>query len=200
MHPGQDIRINDQLYFKNEKLTPAQKINYFGQNISKTALMFGVRGDMNGRHNYPGKPALNPILFVFFLGGIGLAFKNFRSFYNQFFIIYFLMALFPTLLTYPVENPSMLRTFTALPSVVYFIGLSLKVVMKLGKKHSKIIAALIVGGIIISVVYELRTYFKYQVVVFEEAFERRSDLKVMLKRYDTVGKDYYRNHPLRPRK
>ncbi len=90
--------------------------------------MFHFKGDVNGRHNYPGKPALNPILGILFIAGLTFAVKNWKNPLNLFAICYLLFAIFPTILTYPWENPNMLRTFTAIPSVIYFIGLAIIVI------------------------------------------------------------------------
>ena len=131
-----------------------------------------IKGDVNGRHNYPNKPALNLILGFFFLFGLILALKQIKNKYNQFFLLWFLISLAPTLFTYPWENPNMLRTFTVLPSVVYFIGLSLQFISNIGmvKKYvpQKVLLIAIILLFSVSTVYELRTYFVHQKTVFEE--------------------------------
>ena len=96
------------------------------------------------------------------------------------------------MLTYPWENPNMLRTFTALPSIVYFIGRSIEMIYITVVKHprggplrrslSEASRYGLLGGVIIisllflSSIYELRTYFKYQVFLFNDAFEVKKDV------------------------
>lgn len=159
-----DIRINQQLYLTNKKLTSEQKMNYFGQNVAKTLGMFSFVGDSNGRHNYPGKPAINPILASLMYLGIFIALLNIRkNNYHKLFLIYFLIALFPTLLTLPEENPNMLRTYTVLPAMFYFVAVSLNTLfylkVKNWNKYQKLIIFLILLLLMYSTYKELATYF-----------------------------------------
>ena len=178
-----DIRVKQQSYLANNNLSLTNKINFLGQNIAKTALMFNVRGDINGRHNYPLKPALNPMIGLLFLAGIIIAICQRQNKINQLFLIYFIISLIPTLLTYPHENPHMLRTFTAIPSVVYFVGLglswSIKFVSNRFKKNSIYIVFTL---LILSAVYEARTYFYYQNQVFKQAFEIKKDISQVIEK------------------
>jgi len=119
---NKDIRIDQQFFLRNREMTVNEKVNGLWNNISSTTLMLFTKGDMNGRHNYPGKPALNPVLGILFIIGLIISIKNFKNLFNKLFLLYFLFSLFPAILTYPWENPSMLRTFTVIPSVIYFIG------------------------------------------------------------------------------
>jgi len=144
---------------------------------------------MNGRHNYPGKPALNPLIGILFVVGLILALKDFKQFNNQFFIGFFLVALIPTLFTYPWENPNMLRTYSAIPSVIYFMGLSIDYFFGLLGKRSfspRLPIILIIVFITFSSLYELRTYFIYQKIVSPTSFEigmKLSDLKPLIEKH-----------------
>lgn len=178
---NQDIRFNQQFFLKNNQLTTNKKIEFLWKNIQSTALMFNIKGDINGRHNYPNKPALNPILGGLFLFGLLLALINLKkNFYNQFFILYFILSLIPVLLTYPWENPNMLRTFTVIPAVVYFCGLTINFILYNFKKF-KPAPLLIFMLVVISSFYEIRTYYKYQAPVFKEAFEVKFPLEKAIK-------------------
>lgn len=177
----QDIRFNQQFFLKNNQLTINKKVDFLWKNIQSTTLMFNVKGDINGRHNYPLKPALNPIIGCLFLFGLLLTLINLKkNFYHQFFVFYFVISLIPTLLTYPWENPNMLRTFTVIPAVVYFCGLAINFALdRLGKIRPALL--FILGLIIISSFYEIRTYYKYQAPVFNEAFEIKFPLEKAIK-------------------
>lgn len=175
----QDIRLNQLSYLRDEKLNTDKKLSYLGQNAYSNLAMFHIKGDLNGRHNYPGKPMLNPILGVFFVLGVLFTLKNIKNFHNQLFLIYFFISLIPTLLTYPAENPHALRTFTVIPAVVYFMGNFLLELWKF-KKYNRIIIAGVTALILVSAVYELRTYFSFQTQVFPEAFEMRKELNTYL--------------------
>lgn len=174
-HP--DIRITQQLYFADKTRTFTDKIGFLLSNIWLNVKLFFLEGDISGRHNYPGKPALNPVLFVFFLSGLISALRFFRNKMHVLFLLYFGIAMGPTLLTYPHENPNMLRTFTVLPSVVFFIGLGIYSWQQildrtsLRKTLRSYFGTVIITLFILSAIFELRTYFIYQKRVFEEAFE-----------------------------
>ncbi len=178
-----DIRFNQQSYLTNENVSLINKFSYLGQNIFKTALMFNVRGDVNGRHNYPLKPALNPLIGILFLTGLIISIRQRYDKINQLFLTYFIFSLVPTILTFPHENPHMLRTFTTIPSVVYFVVLGLYWLTKfIPHRYRKISLYVISILLILSAVYEARTYFYYQNRVFKQAFEVKQDLSQIVRR------------------
>lgn len=178
-HP--DIRVDQQFYWKNDQLSLGEKISFLGNNFKSLLLVFNVQGDMNGRHNYPGKPTLNLISGIFFIAGLVISIRRIREPVNLLFISYFLLSILPTILTYPHENPNILRIFTAIPAVAYFITIPMLEVYKKTKKtkHKWIVLALI-GIVLLSAAYELRTYFKFQSEVFMHSFEVRTDLQSAL--------------------
>lgn len=167
-HP--DIRINQQFYPANTELTLQDKSEFFASNLLGNIKMFYVpgNGDGNGRHNFPLKPALNPILFALFIVGLSVGLRNFRHRFNAVFLLYLFVGFIPTLFTYPWENPNMLRTYTMLPGVVYFVGVGFFTLYDVVKRRVKwrllkngLILGLL-GVLLLSSVYELRTYFVYQ--------------------------------------
>ena len=180
-----DYRFKQQFFWGNADLNFSQKISFTLENIKKISLMFSFQGDVNGRHNYPLKPALNPILSSFFYLGLIYSLINIKkNFYFLFFIFYFLISIFPSLLTYPWENPNMLRTFTALPAVCFFIAYGLIIIIEfLRQKQVKLstINYLLLIITLFSSFYEIRTYFKYQKDVFNEAFEIDKSLDKIIK-------------------
>ena len=195
---NKDTRIDQQFFLKNKEMTINEKVNGLWKNISSTALMFNIKGDVNGRHNYPNKPALNPILGILFLIGLISITTNYKLFNhrsldedgrttNYFFLFYFLISLFPALMTYPWENPNMLRTYTALPSVIYFIGNGIYYLgtivqrLLLKSKWKYLILNTFYLILVLSCFYELRTYFKYQSTVFNQAFEIKLPLEKAIK-------------------
>lgn len=166
-----DIRFQ-KISILSQKASVYSKIQMFSENVQKTALMFNFKGDLNGRHNFPGKSALNPILGILFILGIILAVRNIHNYRNKLFLLYFLISISPTLITQPIDNPNMLRTFTALPSVIYFIIYSIKNIAEYKFNfNKKIIYVFIAVLISLSSIYELNTYFKYQSRVFRNSFE-----------------------------
>ncbi len=184
-HPQNDVRFNEQFFLKNSSLSIQQKVGFLTNNIKSTSLMFFTQGDVNGQHNYTGKPSLNPILSSLFILGLIVSFINWKKYSNLLFIVYFILAIIPTLLTYPWENPNMLRTYTALPAIVYFISQSIIFMYQFFRKHvQRLLPFLLILIIIVigtSTFYELRTYFVYQPLVFKQSFDVPDYLPIIRK-------------------
>lgn len=182
-NPKNDIRFNQQFFLKNSSLSLQKKVGFLTENVKSTTLMFFTEGDVNGQHNYTGKPALNPVMAGLLIVGLLGAIVGFKNTNHLFFLIYFFLGAIPTILTYPWENPNMLRTYTMLPAIVYFIGQGLIFLyIFIRKKAAKftffyyiVVAALLV----ISIFYELRTYFVYQPIVFKQAFDVKDYLPII---------------------
>jgi 4-amino-4-deoxy-L-arabinose transferase-like glycosyltransferase len=176
-----ESRIDKLFFWRNHEMTLNEKVAGTANNVKTITLMFFTKGDMNGKHNYPGKPALNPILGILFIVGLLISIKNYKDLYNKIFLFYFLISLFPSLAIYPWENPNMLRTFTVLPSIIFFVGMAIY-------KSKKIPIFIFVIIIAFSSFYELRTYFKYQSEVFKESFEIKWPLDKAIKLKDPYEK------------
>ena len=177
-HP--DIRIGQLSYMQNTELTLQTKAQFFLNNTLKLPLMIFMpgKGDIWGVHNYPLKPALNPIMNLLFFGGMLYGLFKKRTLIMGLFFIWIFLASLPTLFTYPWENPNMLRTITLLLSIGYFSALGMLAVQEMFKKKSLqiFISGAIITIVIISVGYEIRTYYRYQASVIEDAFNLRQDV------------------------
>ncbi|OGK41606.1 hypothetical protein A2954_07030 [Candidatus Roizmanbacteria bacterium RIFCSPLOWO2_01_FULL_37_12] len=178
-----DLRIQEQLFLTDKKLTLADKATYIGLNSIKLGYMFTHLGDLNGRHNYPGKALFNPVLGAFFLFGLLVTILNLKNFYNQFFFAFFILSLIPAIFTYPVENPNSLRTFTSVVSSVFFVGNGLTYLLQSEQKSKNLILGVFIfllGLFFLSSLYDLRTYFLYQKAVFSKAFELNGSIQRIL--------------------
>lgn len=151
------------------------------ENLKKTFLMFFFAGDMNGRHNFPGKPALNPLLGIFFVVGLIQGLKNIHKPNNQLFAGLFFLSLIPTLFTIPADNPNMLRTVTALPSIVYFSVLPLIRIYNLRHQFKNLMLFAFCILLLVSSLYELRTYFLFQSRVMKNSFEIKCNIQEVIK-------------------
>lgn len=173
-----DTRIEQVSVIRNRSLSPEQKVRAIGGNTLKAASMFVFQGDMNGRHNYPGKPALNPILALMMVSGLVLAVTRIRENYNVFFLSYFLMAFIPMILTNPEDNPNMLRSISVLPAIIYFIGIAIQRIVLAMREGKLRIAAIAITCLVLalSAAYELRTYFMFQSRVMRNSFEVKCSL------------------------
>lgn len=165
-----DTRIYQQFFITNEQLSIVLRIQYLFENVIKNIGMLFFRGDVNGIHNYPYKPALNPFVSILFVFGFVLSIKNWRNLTNQVFLAFFLISMAPTIFTYPWENPHMLRTFTVIPAIVFFCSRSIEFLISRFKSQSKLFMGVISLLIILSAIYEIRTYFLFQSSVFKDVF------------------------------
>ena len=156
-----------ELTYLSARISLSKKGGYFAENVLKNILMFNVKGDLNGRHNYPGKSALNPFLGVLFLAGLCLA----RYTKNKWlFCLWGMLSVAGTLFTFPIENPHFLRTYTLTVPIVFFITSAINWLLSHRKRFQIVLFILI----ILSSIYEIRTYFKYQRKVFVKAFEKKA--------------------------
>lgn len=115
-----------------ERRTPADLWSVFWGNVKDALLMFNVRGDTVWVNTVPGSPALNLVAGGLFVLGIAYVLWRFvqrgdrRS-------IYVLIALFGLLLpsilslSYPEENPSVVRAGGAVPIAALLAALPLYV-------------------------------------------------------------------------
>jgi 4-amino-4-deoxy-L-arabinose transferase-like glycosyltransferase len=166
-----ESRVDSLTFITDSALALGNKFHYFFENLWKTLLMFSFKGDLNGRHNYPGKSALNPLLSILMLIGLFLVSK--KKFKNTFLILFWMViSIFPALLTYPQENPHFLRTYTSIFAVIFFISTSINAFILKNKK--RLYLWIFTLMILASSIYELRTYFYYQTKVFKNAFEYKT--------------------------
>ena len=164
-----DVRLADLSIVAEQSLSPAEKISQVATNFVKNITMLAFQGDMNGRHNFPGKGALNPILLISFIIGLGHAFIQ-RNREDITFIIFFILSIVPTIFTPPVDNPNMLRSVTLLIPIIYFVFRGVEFAEK--KIAIRwIFVTLIILLINIHAFFDARTYFLFQSRVFRNAFE-----------------------------
>src|SRR3989338_1211490 len=194
-------RVVDELILLDRNLDFIGKSVILLQNITKNIFMIFVIGDMNGRHNYPGKPALNPILSLFLIAGYLFSLKEKKNIYWKMFSIYFLLSLIPTLFTLPKGNPNMLRTYTLIPSIIYFIWIALnkisssmsfwQVELKTRRVQNLIVICFFLL-LSVSSFYELRTYFKFQKEVTKYSFEVRKSFEWLKERNFELVDTWYK--------
>lgn len=91
-----------------------------GKGMLDTAGMFFVHGDIEPRHNLPGRPVFDPMTALLFLLGIGVALRE-RTREHVFLLVWLVLLLVPSSLA--VDNPHFLRTLGASPSAVMLVAL-----------------------------------------------------------------------------
>ena len=166
-----DTRVRQTVFILDKTYTLSQKTELVSQNLKKVGLMFYTQGDLNGRHNFPGKSALNPIVGVLFTFGLIFALRDYKNANNQIFIVFFLLSLIPIIVTHPSDNPSMLRSFTALPATIYFAGLSMQNLINKFKSQAAVVGIFLIIIVVVSAILDLRTYYLFQARVQKNAFE-----------------------------
>lgn len=175
-----DIRVQQvSVFAQAENMTDV--IKYVGENAVKVTGMFIWEGDGNGRHNFPFKPALNPIQLI--LAGIGfvLMIIHRKTKWNTLFLIWGVVAILPSLFTVTYENPNMLRTVTDLPAIIYAIVLAVERIVDFSSRKKRPFALiLIICFLVLSQFYDLRTYFTFQSRVSRNSFEITCPLKESL--------------------
>lgn len=180
-----DIRISQELYLTNPEVKFVQKIEFGLVNIVKGFFMLNIWADLNGRHNYPGKPIFNPFQVAFLFLGIAYTILHFKkNYFHRFFLAYFVIGILPTLFTFSWENPNLLRTFTIIPSIVYFMMTGVLTLLNSDIKNGKVylFTVFILSLIFLySFAYDIRTYFKYQPKVFQSSFEFNGKINDILR-------------------
>ncbi len=180
-----DTRIYQTTFLTDPQINIVKKIQISLENLLKTIMIPFINGDMNGRHNFPGKPALNIILNIFLLFGIMLTNKFERKWTKKLVYLYIIISILPTILTNPADNPNMLRTITLLPGLIYLIIRGIEsahlLLSHYYPKHKILIGILFAAILITSTYYELRTYFVYQERVMRNSFEITCPLAKVVK-------------------
>jgi dolichyl-phosphate-mannose-protein mannosyltransferase/PA14 domain-containing protein len=89
-------------------------------NTVKHMLMFNVKGDPNGRHNWPGQPMLDPLMGALFVLGLGYGLWRWRDLPNLLMLMIFFIMILPGIFSLDFEAPQSLRSIGVMPALVYF--------------------------------------------------------------------------------
>ncbi len=121
---GFNGRLNQTLVL-NEQVSQSQKLDELWSNVQKHALMFHVSGDMNGRHNLPGAPMLDPLSGLLMV--IGLAVLALRPLDWRAWLVFGWAAasMAGGIFTFPFEAPQAMRTLGVTPVLALVIALGL---------------------------------------------------------------------------
>lgn len=93
-------------------------------NVRAHLKMFHVRGDLNGRHNLPAEPMLDPVMGSLLILGMGLGIRRIKMPETRFFSLIAIASLMGGILTLDFEAPQALRTIGILPALAYFCALA----------------------------------------------------------------------------
>jgi 4-amino-4-deoxy-L-arabinose transferase-like glycosyltransferase len=98
-------------------------------NLFKIGGMFGFAGDPLWRQNVAGRPVFDPLLALFFYGGLFLALLRFRDSRYAFLFLWLGVSALPSLLT--VDAPSSIRMINALLVVTIFPVFVINIIARL---------------------------------------------------------------------
>jgi len=135
----------------------------FGANLLRTAGMFLVTGDVDPRDNFPGRPALDVILFIFFAMGFIIALVRVRKPFYAFLLIWLVVMMLPSALT--EFAPNMRRAIGAMPAAILLCSLGFDWLWQhISNLQSQKIwriafAALFIGALVLSAFWSARAYF-----------------------------------------
>src|SRR5262249_3020439 len=125
---GFNGRLNQTLIF-NETVSQQQMRDELWSNVQKHALMFHVSGDMNGRHNIPGAPMLDPLSGLLMVVGLAVRLSRPFDWRSVLLVGWFAASLLGGILTFPFEAPQGMRTLGVTPVVALTIALALVLVL-----------------------------------------------------------------------
>ncbi len=116
LNPGAEYRISEidapLRAFLDGDLLPIT------QNLFKIVGMFGLSGDPLWRQNVAGRPVFDPLLGLFFYGGLLLALLRMRDARYAFLLLWLASSVLPSLVT--VDAPSSIRMINAVLVVTVF--------------------------------------------------------------------------------
>ena len=141
----------------------------FLDNARDHLLAFGFRGDPSWRHNFPGKPMLNPYEAFFFWLGVGMALWRWqRRPTYRLLLLWLGVLMLPAMLSRDDNVPHFLRMIGVAPAVYLLTGVGVweafqflreRYFWQSGIKSAVVLAAVGSGLILVQGVDAYRTYF-----------------------------------------
>jgi len=95
------------------------------RNVERHALMFTVSGDLNGRHNLPGAPMLDPLTGSLFLLGLGICLRHIWHWFYALLLLWLGASLLGGILSMAGDAPQGARSIGALIPVALIAALPL---------------------------------------------------------------------------
>ena len=137
---------------------PAQAVLALARNVVKTAGMFGVAGDDQGRLNPAGRSPFDPLLGIWLVAGVVLALVRWRSLPDLFGLLWLAVLSLPAVLSTPA--PHSLRALAMLPAAYLLSVLAMLAVGgRLARYWRPLAVWLPLPFLILSGGMNLRSYF-----------------------------------------
>ena len=170
LHPDHFFMRSNQLLVLRHGSSPVASLVAFLDNAWDHLLAFGFRGDPSWRHNFPGKPMLNPYEAFFFWLGVGMALWRWqRRPTYRLLLLWLGVLMLPAMLSRDNIVPHFLRMIGAAPAVYLLVGVGVWEAFRLLRKRfyrgSEIKAGIVVAAVcsflvLVQGVLTYRTYFQ----------------------------------------
>ena len=170
LHPDHFFMRSNQLLVLRHGSSPVASLVAFLDNAWDHLLAFGFRGDPSWRHNFPGKPMLNPYEAFFFWLGVGMALWRWqRRPTYRLLLLWLGVLMLPAMLSRDNIVPHFLRMIGAAPAAYLLVGVGVWEAFRLLRKRfyrgSEIKAGIVVAAVcsflvLVQGVLTYRTYFQ----------------------------------------
>lgn len=117
MNPDQFFARSNQVSVFQSDMTFGNLFLAFFVNAWEHLFAFGIRGDPNWRHNFPGRPMLNLWEAFFLWCGVSIAVWRWRQPAFRLLLLWFALLLLPALLSRDDNVPHFLRMLGATPAI-----------------------------------------------------------------------------------
>ena len=125
LHPEYFFSRSDQVSLFAPHRSQGDPLGTFLVNVWDHLLAFGFRGDPTWRHNYAGRPMLNPVEALFFWLGVGLAVWRWqRRPAYRLLLLWLCILILPAMLARDAP-PTLVRMIGAAPAVYLLIGVGM---------------------------------------------------------------------------
>jgi 4-amino-4-deoxy-L-arabinose transferase-like glycosyltransferase len=125
---GFNGRLNQTLIL-NEPVAQSQKLDELWSNVQKHALMFNISGDMNGRHNLPGAPMLDPVSGLLVVLGLAIVVLRPFDWRSLLLVGWAAVSMAGGIFTFPFEAPQAMRTLGVTPVLALLFAVALVLVL-----------------------------------------------------------------------
>ena len=169
LHPAHFFMRSSQLSIFDSNSSQAGVLGAFLVNLWEHLLVFGIRGDPNWRHNFPGQPMLTLGESFFFWLGVGTTVFRWQRPAHRLLLLWLGVLFLPAVLSRDDTVPHFLRLTGAVPAIYLLVGVGVWEAFRFLKerffRENRIGVAMAVGAvasglILVQGVTTYRTYFQ----------------------------------------
>ena len=124
LHPEHFSVRSSQLFIFHPTRSNGDPLGTFLRNVWDHLLVFGFQGDPNWRHNFNGRPLLNPLEAFFYWLGVGMTVWHWQRPAYRLLLLWLGVLLLPAILALDTA-PNTLRMLGAAPAIYLLIGVGI---------------------------------------------------------------------------